>query len=865
MLSTAIVRIVEASYRRAWLTLALALLVALVSSVFAARHFAINTNTDDLISDKLDWRQRQIDFDTAFPQLYQRVLVVIDAQTPERAQAAADTLQAALLQKKDVIEAVERTDSLPYFRRNAFLFLPVEQVQRSVTGALNAQPLLATLSSDPSLRGLAIAMGLFAQGVQRGMTKTEELAPVLNTIAGTFDRIIAGQPAPFSWQPLISGAPPTQQDLRRFIMVKPVLDFSALEPGHRTTEAIRAAARDAGLTPENGTTVRLTGDVALADEEFATVAEGAWINNLGTVLIVAFLLWAALRSGKIVVAILLSVAVGLVVTAALGLMMVGALNLISIAFAVLFVGIGADFGIQFSVRYRAERHAHDDLRGALSAAALRAGRPLALAATATACGFLAFLPTVYRGVSELGLIAGVGMIVAFLSSITVLPAALMIFQPGGEPDEIGYRFLAPVDRFLSDKRWFIIGGTLLVVLAGTPLLTRLHFDFNPLNLRSANVESVSTLRDLKRDPNTSYDSVSVMSPTLDEARSLSDRLRQLPQVQRVTDLESFVPQDQQQKLAVIAQASPLLRALERPKRQPATDAETVQSLRNVSALLIQTAGANSGPGAEAMAHVGHDLEMLVSASPATRDLAARTMLEPFDVTLASLRDALQAAPVTLADIPDELRRQWIAPDQRARIEVLPRGNANDNAVLRRFTDAVTQIAPDAAGAPIAIQGAGDTIVRAFIEAGAWALLSICILLFAVLRRITDVLLTLVPLILAGVVTLEICVLIDLPLNFANIIALPLLLGLGVAFKIYFVMAWRAGVVNLLQSSLTRAVVFSAMTTATAFGSLWLSNHPGTSSMGTLLALSLVCTLAAAVLFQPALMGPPRTKAGEEVQ
>ena len=117
----------------------------------------------------------------------------------------------------------------------------------------------------------------------------------------------------------------------------------------------------------------------------------------------------------------------------------------------------------------------------------------------------------------------------------------------------------------------------------------------------------------------------------------------------------------------------------------------------------------------------------------------------------------------------------------------------------------------------------------------------------------------VPLLLAGLVTLEITVLIDMPLNFANIIALPLMLGLGVAFKIYFVMAWRAGTTNLLQSSLTRAVFFSAMTTATAFGSLWLSHHPGTSSMGKLLAISLLTTLCAAVLFQPALMGPPRQR------
>jgi len=167
--------------------------------------------------------------------------------------------------------------------------------------------------------------------------------------------------------------------------------------------------------------------------------------------------------------------------------------------------------------------------------------------------------------------------------------------------------------------------------------------------------------------------------------------------------------------------------------------------------------------------------------------------------------------------------------------------------------------PNAVEGPISILDAGETIVRAFIEAGLWALLSIGILLWLVLRRIGDVLLTLIPLMLAGVVTLEICVLIGLPLNFANIIALPLLLGVGVAFKIYYIMAWRAGQTNLLQSSLTRAVIWSALTTATAFGSLWLSSHPGTSSMGKLLALSLVSTMCAAVLFQPALMGKPRAR------
>ena len=864
MLGALIVHIVQASCRRPWLTLLLSFVVALGSGAYAAKHFAINTNTDDLISSKLEWRQNQIAFNKAFPNLTQNIIVVIDAPTPELAQLGAEQLQGALEKRTDVIERVDRLDGLPFFQQQALLFLPEAQVQKTIGGALGAQPLLASLSVDPSLRGLANSMGLVAQGAQRGAMKLDDMAPLLQGVGDALNKIASGEKVAFSWRPLLGGAQPDESDLRRYMVVKPKLDFSALEPGRQPTEAIRAAVSELRLDQKN-IRARLTGDVALADEEFATVAEGVWINNIGTVLLVAFLLWLALKSPRIVFAILLSVAVGLLVTAALGLLMVGALNLISVAFAVLFVGIGADFGIQFSVRYRAERHRLEDLNAALIAAAARAGRPLALAAAATACGFLAFLPTVYRGVSELGLIAGVGMIVAFIASITVLPAALMILKPPGEPAEIGYAFLAPVDRFLSDKRWWIIGGTLGVVLAGTPLLTKLHFDFNPLNLRSEKVESVSTLREMMRGQSSSYNSISTLAPNIEEARPLAEKLAALPQVQSVLDLESFIPRDQDAKLAIISQADPLKQMLARLQQPAPSDAEVVASLQNVAALITQSTGPQTSEGAQALKTIGRAFTDLAQGSAELRLVANEAMITPLTVTLHNLKTSLEARKVTLADLPAQLREQWIAGDGRARVEAAPKGDANDNEVLRQFTKAVLAVAPDAAGAPIAIQGAGDTIVRAFIEAGVWALLSISILLFIVLRRASDVLLTLAPLVLAGIVTLEICVLIDMPLNFANIIALPLLLGLGVAFKIYFVMAWRAGVMNLLQSSLTRAIVFSALTSATAFGSLWLSSHPGTSSMGKLLALSLVCTLAAAVLFQPALMGPPRIKAGEEVE
>jgi uncharacterized protein len=273
--------------------------------------------------------------------------------------------------------------------------------------------------------------------------------------------------------------------------------------------------------------------------------------------------------------------------------------------------------------------------------------------------------------------------------------------------------------------------------------------------------------------------------------------------------------------------------------------------------LIAAAADQTGPGAVAAKRLAAAVAKIAEGNKDLRDKAEAAFIAPLKVALGGLQALLQAKPVTQATLPPELVRDWTLPDGSARVEVTPKGQASDNEAMRQFARAVIAVEPNAVEGPISVLHAGDTIVRAFIEAGLWALLSIAALLWIILRRFGDVLLTLIPLLLAGVVTLEASVLIGLQLNFANILAIPLLLGVGVAFKIYYIMAWRAGLTHLLQTSLTRAVFFSALTTATAFGSLWFSSHPGTSSMGKLLALSLLCTLFAAVLFQPLLMGKPR--------
>jgi hopanoid biosynthesis associated RND transporter like protein HpnN len=841
-----------------------AIVLAAVATWYTVVHFSMTTDINQLISSNSPARQRELAFEKAFPQ-FDMIIAVVDAPTPELVEEATGALVARLSQQKNFFRSVEDLQGSSFFAQNGLLFEQTDQLAPQMSMMSQAQRLIQVLAGDPSLRGVVRALQFGLLGVQGGNIKLDDMTWPMTLAANTLDQVKANQPASFSWRVLVQGHEAKPTDLLRFVKLQAVLDYSELEPGLKASNAVRAAAADLNLASAYQARVRLTGPVPMNDDQFATIKENAVLNAVVTIGVVLFILWMALRWMRIIFAVFVSLVVGLSVTAALGLLLVGTLNLISVYFAVLFIGLGVDFGIQFSVRYRAERHEVDGLYEALLHAARRAGAPLTLAGLATAAGFLSFLPTAYRGLSELGLIAGLGMLIAFISSITLLPALLSRLKPRSEPHPLGYAFLAPVDDFLERYRVPILIGTALVILGASPLLFWLRFDFNPMNLRNPNVESVATYLALEKDQEGGANDIKALEPTLAAADQVAAKLRALPEVARVLTLSTFVPDHQEQKLPLIQNAAKTLDpALNPPTvNPPPTDAENVAIINSTVNALNRLADSAPGPGAAAAKRLAADMTALAKADQATRQRAETAFVQPLRTVLDDVRNLLKAHEVSRDNLPPELVSQWMTPNGQARIEIAPSGNADNNTTLRAFAHAVLSVAPNATEGPISILEARRTIITAFLEAGAYALLSIAILLWITLRRVGDVLLTLIPLLVAGVVTLEICVAIDLPLNFANIIALPLLLGVGVAFKIYYIMAWREGQTKLLQSVLTRAVTFSACTTATAFGSLYFSSDPGTSSMGKLLAISLLTTMTAAAFFQPVLMGKPRDEEARE--
>jgi hopanoid biosynthesis associated RND transporter like protein HpnN len=860
-MNRSLARLVAFACRRPWATLLAALLLTVAAMLFTVARFEMTTDATALISPNVAWRVNERKMDAAFPQNGDTVLVVIDGATPELAERAAAALAGRMSADTVHFRRVTRPDGGDYFAREGLLFGSEADVAAATKQMIDAQPFLGPLAADPSLRGVAGSLDTMLLGVSRGDATLDRIDRPMAALADALEAQAAGKPAFFSWQALFTG---TSDGLnapkRRLVLAIPVLDYGALMPGEPATTAVRTMARAPALDPAHGVTMRITGSTPLADEELASLADHAWL--VGGVMIAAMLLTLrlAVRSWRIVGAIMGTTIAGLVITTALGLAAVGELNLISVAFIPLFVGLGVDFGIQLGVRFQAERLAHGAPAEAMIAAARALGAPLLLAAAAVCLGFLAFLPTAYVGIAELGVIAGLGMVVALALAVTLLPALLMLLRPAQPRAELGDPRLAPVDAFLIRRRTLVLAIFGLSMAASIASLAFVRFDFNPLHLRNPKGEAMATLADLVHDPDRDPNTIDILAPNLSAAQALAAKLSALPEVGHAITAASFVPEDQAPKLASIANAQALLDFTLNPfaPAAPPSDAETQAALRQTASGL-RAAGTGTDRAAIDARRLAVAFDRLAAAVPAARVAAATMLVPPLNTMLDQIRSALAAQPVTIDTLPADVKQDWIARDGQARIQLVAAGTDRSDAALSRFVKAVQRVAPDATGTAVSTQAAAHTVAMAFVEAGLLALAAVSLLLLAVLRNLREVAFTLAPVVLSGFLTLGTCVVIGQPINFANIIAFPLLFGVGVAFHIYFVMAWRSGATNLLQSPLARAVFFSALATGSAFGSLWISRHPGTASMGKILMISLAWTLVCALIFEPALLGPQRKK------
>jgi hopanoid biosynthesis associated RND transporter like protein HpnN len=856
-------RWVKWNVRQAIAVVALFGLATVLFAGYTIGRLGISTDTTDMLSERLEWRQNFKDFRTAFPEHFDTILIVIDGERHGDVREAAAQLRATLAGKTANIQEVIQPGAGDFFDTNGLLYLDPDALQRLADRLTAAQPLLGQLASD---FGIGRFIEIVDEAVRTGSPAQRlELLPILEQLATATDAVGTDRDFHLDWQEILLDADNNERAAQAFLIVKPNLYFSELRPAERAMQDIRNAR--AGLTNElrSRVRIRLTGEVAMEHEEFTSVWRGTGLAGILALIMVTLVLLTALGSVATLAAAIITLIAGLIATAAFAAAAIGSLNLISVAFGILYIGLGIDFIIHLTLRAQELVYGGQTVSDALPDAARDVGSSLTICAITTAAGFYSFIPTAFDGVAELGLIAGTGMFISLFTTLTLLPALLTVTLRNQRMQSprfrrIGADLLRPVTR----RRSTVLIVTCILGVGSLTLIDKARFDSNPINLRDANAESVQTFLELQDQADAALVTLVILSAGSDSTAILKESLQPLPTVRSVTSILDFVPSGQAEKLLLLEDLDFVLG----PGFGEMSALETPVPARVNDALLSLQEGIteqrDSGTTEPVLERLGDSIDRWFerSGNASNTTYAANVMrlqssvLSDLPGQLTRLKKLLLARPINFDALPPEIIERWVSADGRQLVEVQASEDLSNEDAAFEFVSQVRDITPVVTGLPVVYVEAKKSVVEAFQLAFMLALALVVIVLVSFLRSGIDTLLVLGPILLASFVTVAVAVLLNLPFNFANIITLPLLLGIGVDNGIHMVHRMKIAPPdegNVLQTSTSRAVLFSALTTICSFGTLAFSPHVGMASMGTLLSIGLLASLLATLVLLPVLL------------
>lgn len=850
---------------------AAAMAILTISMLFySVLNFRINTDLNGMISENLPFRKQELAYSKAFPELSDTIVVVIDAASADLASSTRQLLAQRFSREREFTR-IYTPGAGEFFEKNSLLYLSTDDLNGLADNLAAAQPLIAFLSRDLSLRGL---FSILEQVLEQGPAiSNQKINTLYKQLSLAFDSAARHGGYQLPWQELMMGEKETAGQRRQFIILKPELSQKAdgLFAGEGPLKLARDVINEAGLDRKEGVKARITGDLALSYENLVAVRQTAGFAAVGSLLLVGLLIFIGLgRSFSLFFAGLLTLITGLIWTTGFAMVSIGSLNMISVTFAVLFIGLGIDYGIQFSLRYR--ELGYMEKKESLVTSAEGIGKALLLSCITTASGFYSFLPTSYSGVAELGLISGTGMFISFFCTVTLLPALLSLFPYREKIIQPGEGNLPVWERKKILRRLYDLpykhGKTVLLAasgltLVGILLLPRIYFDYNPLNLYDRKSESVSTIMDLFRDPESPPWTASALTANGEEARALAQSLSKLKEVKMAVTLFDFIPGDQPEKLGIISDMALFMpQGLGNLKVQKLSYEDDLRALQGFEEKLKKSI-AFPGPANSDMKDLydsilrfRNSFKNRAEGERAFQELSG-SVLSNLPSLFARLEKSLQASTITEKNLPSDIVEQYLSRQGMYRVQIFPKEDLLNRAALERFVNAIRKVAPQATDAPVSVYESGKVVTSSFREAALLAILAIIAVLLLELKRVYWTALILVPLLVSVLLTGAVSVLFNIPLNFANVIVVPLLIGIGVHNGILFVLRYRTeppASGNMLETSTARSILVSGCAAMISTFSLSLSPHRGISSMGILLTVCFAFLLVTTLLLLPSLIG-----------
>ncbi len=859
--------------RHPFLVLSMMTLLSALALQYTSTHLSINTDTAELIAPDAPFQQNRRKFEKAFSQDMHTLLLVVESDTPELTKSATKRLGRLLSADKANFDSVYIPNENEFFHQNGLLYLDTQDLQTISANLAQAQPFIGRISEQPNLTGFFSIFEDALNTSNKDQSVPIDLPALIEKVSHALHKSINGENSLLSWEGLIAEKKLSVSHSKNgFVIVLPKFDYTQIRPAENAIESIRKAVAEIQDPNLPSVKVWVTGEVGLEDDELLGMSTGTFTASIFSVVLVLVILLVAYRSVMLSVATLITLALGMIFCGAFAAVSVKELNLISVAFAVSNIGLGVEYAIHFCLRYRDNLVHHVGREKALSSTLVSTSPSLLLCAGTTAIGLYAFIPTDYKGVSELGLLAGTSLFICLIVTLIALPALLKILPLSVSTSISSQSTHHATLAILAEKMAAMTLHyakpisliTLVLALVSIGLVFKVKTDFNPINLRDPNTESVIAFKNLMKDKETSPMTLTILANNEKEAKSLQQKLATVDSVDKTISLFDFMPSDQEEKLAVIEDMAMVLGSQARSFPALQSDNEPTAGInrliKTLDDVLPQKTDAHE---IEVLKTFKKELQDILIELSARQEPSRREFIEKIQTTLLGtlpnamneLYASFDAREITLNDIPADIKERWLSKDGVYRVQIFPKKDLNNLADLQKFITDVQAIAPETTDLPVMYWESMKEVVAAFQQAIIIALITIALLLYGIRRNVTDTLLVMTPLVLAGLFTMASTVLTNTPINFANIIALPLLLGLGVDNGIHMVEKLHHSLSeaqNIYQSSTARAMFYGALTTASSFAGLAFSPHQGIASMGLIITMGIFWIMTCTFIILPAI-------------
>ena len=880
-------RLVRLSCRRPAVTTAISLLLAVAGITYTLHTLSFRTSGRDLLPRNAGYVVRYNQYASEFGEL-EDIVIVIEARTFEAAKAYAARLVHELRLSPIKFPRVTYRVDPQRFEGRQLLYLPTEQLKEVRDRIFDYQEFMESFAGDPSLARLveganaamasAFVSNLFDLGLEKGGGEnTRFLQLVLEQIS---DRLNRPTPYRSPWGTLFSlGERPADagyflsddKSLLFALVETPTSDKGSFIGDRRAIEVIRGVIANLKTDFPN-VQAGVTGGPTLSNDEMTAAFEDSGVAmGIAFALTLLVMMLAFWRVGKpllmlAVLAVTLAWSMGIIA------LTVGHLTIFSVMFISIVIGIGIDYGIYFLFRYEEEIFLGRNLKEALQLTAARTGPGMLIGALTAGGTFYVLMLTDFRGIQELGFIAGSAILMAWLGMITLFPALLMLVdrhhaeRPRNQAPRAHAieRMHVPVlDRVTSYPRTVLtVAG--IATLASLWAVPYVGFDYNLLNLQAKGTESVLWEKRILATTGRSGFNGLASAKTLEELRKKQEAFEKLPSVSDVDSVLRVIPDNQPEKIAIVNTFAPIVSPVRVGRSSPVDIERLARALGELQRRLdiFATEAGDKLPAdlKDLRARTAALLKTLKTvdrevAEPALSHLQSQ-LYRDFTSKFFDLQRNLNPRPVVLADVPEEIQRKFIGKRGDFLLQIHPRVDIWEREGARTFVRELRSVDPDVTGAPIITYEAIGYMERAYYQGTIYAFLVVGILSFLMIRRVKETLLALLPLVLGLLWTMGLMRVFGIQFNMANVWGLPLIIGASAEFGLNVMVRYLEGRDHggpLVARSTVMGVALSGVSTMVGFGSLMIARHQGIYSLGLLLTLGSACGLFAALAVLPVIL------------